>query len=316
MKNKLIKVLALILLSLIVIILLIGCNKKEEIEINDDEIKVVTTLFPQYDFSKELLKEHAKTTILLPPGVEAHSYDPTPKDIVEINNSDIFIYTGDEMEPWVKKIINNIDTEKVKVIDISKGIELIEGEESSEDHGHSHEKDPHFWTSPKIAKKVVTNLSEEFIKLVPEYKEDIEINKEEYITRLEKLDNDIREDLEKVESRTIIYAGHFALGYFAEEYNLEYITPYEGFSPNAEPSPKNISNLIEIMNQSKVKSIFYEELIEPKVARIISEQTGANMYLLHGAHNISKDELDSNVGYIDIMYNNLENLKLGLGYHE
>ncbi|HEY4543711.1 MAG TPA: zinc ABC transporter substrate-binding protein, partial [Tissierellaceae bacterium] len=284
--------------------------------INDDKIKVVTTLFPQYDFSKELLKEHAKITILLPPGVEAHSYDPTPKDIVEINNSDIFIYTGDEMEPWVSKIINNIDTEKVKVIDISKGIELIEAEENDEAHGHSHEKDPHFWTNPKIAKKVVSNLSEEFVKLIPEFKEDIEINKEDYIIKLEKLDNDIRKDLERVESRTIIYAGHFALGYFAEEYNLEYITPYDGFSPNSEPSPKNISNLIEIMNKSKVKSIFYEELIDPKVARIISEQTGANMYLLHGAHNISKDELDSNVGYIDIMYNNLENLKLGLGYHE
>jgi zinc transport system substrate-binding protein len=126
----------------------------------------------------------------------------------------------------------------------------------------------------------------------------------------------IRATLEKCKSRTIIYGGHFAFGYFARRYGLEYLSPYAGFSPNAEPTPRKIAELIETLKKTGSSCIYYEELLEPRVARIIAENTGAKLLLLHGAHNISRDELDQGVTYLEIMQGNLERLKLGLGYYE
>ena len=130
------------------------------------------------------------------------------------------------------------------------------------------------------------------------------------------MDKKFVETFSKVKHKTIIHGGHFAFGYFAKRYGLEYISPYDGFSPNAEPTPKKISELMNNMKSLGLNVIYYEELIDPKVAKIISEETGGKMLLLHGAHNISKEELESGISYIEIMESNLDRLKEGLGYDE
>lgn len=312
----------LILFVTSLFLLLTACNNKEELPVEEDKINVVTTLFPQYDFTKELLKEKGNVSILLPPGVEPHSFEPTPKDIVRINQADYFIYTGKDMEPWVDKIIKNIDTDKVQVIDVSKDIAFIE-EIDHDEEGHVHEEehnhtgvDPHFWLDPNNAKIMVSTISEVLINNEKELEIDIKENQAKYLEELNNLDSTIMKDLKNIKTRKIIYAGHFAFGYFVNRYDLEYVSPYKGFSPNAEPSPKKIAELINIMEKDNIKSIYFEELINPKIANILAEETGASTYLLHGAHNISKEELKDNITYLDIMYNNLENLKQGLGYYE
>ncbi len=304
------------------------------------KIKVMTTLFPQYDFAKIVGGDKVEVTLLLPPGVEAHSYEPTPQDIISIQESDLFVYTGEQMEPWVHKMVENVKSDGLTIVDSSKGIELMmghhhdhEGEDEdhdhdagdddhdhdadSEDEDHDHEGvDPHIWLDPVLAKTMVDNLTEGLILVDPENEAYYQQNADAYKLKLDELDNSFRAAFEKTDSKTIIYGGHFAFGYFAKRYGLENISPFEGFSPDAEPTPAKIAELIENLKKAGTHYIFYEELVDPKIARIISEETGAEMLLLHGAHNVSKEERESGITYIEIMQQNLENLKIGLGYHE
>ncbi len=319
-----------IMFAIFAVLLISGCSEKQNHdEANHGKLKIITTLFPQYDFIREIGKDKVDVSLLLPPGVESHSYEPTPKDISRIKKSDLFIYTGEYMEPWAKKIADSINGNNLIITDVSKGITLL-GHEEHEDHedheeheehkdheGHSHgSKDPHIWLDPINAKKMVDNIVEDMIKADEENKDFYITNAEEYKKQLDLLDQEIIKTLKNTKSNKIIYGGHFAFGYFASRYNLEYITPYKGFSPDAEPTPKMIIELIKNIEDAGVKAIYYEELIDPKVTRILSKETGAKMLLLHGAHNLSKEEMESNINYIDIMKGNLERLKEGLGYEE
>jgi ABC-type Zn uptake system ZnuABC Zn-binding protein ZnuA len=193
--------------------------------------------------------------------------------------------------------------------------------EKSEEHAHGHHgqghhhhggKDPHIWLDPVNAQTMVDNIAEAFAAKDPANSAFYRNNAKEYNAKLADLDRRFRETLSTAKHKTIIYGGHFAFGYFAERYGLEHVSPYDGFSPNAEPNPKAIAELIDRMKASGMKYIYYEELIDPKVARVISQETGAELELLHGAHNVSKDELDKGVTYIDIMEDNLAKLKVGL----
>ena len=314
MRKKLIKV----LLASLLVITISGCNIETDKK-DKDKFQIMTTLFPQYDFSKEIVKDKGEVSLLIPPGVEAHSYEPTPQDIVKIRKADVFIYTSDYMEPWAKKMIDEISEEDLLVINLSENLELIDIE-GHDDHDHDHEeidaKDPHTWLDPIYAQQMVNNIANKLKIIDKDNAEYYENNANAYIKDLKQLDADFISMLEKTSKDTIIYGGHFAFGYFTKRYNLKHISPYVGFSPNAEPTPSRIVELIETLEESDAKVIYYEELVDPKVAEIISEQTGAKMLLLHGAHNISKAELNDEITYLEIMYDNLEKLKEGLGYEK
>ena len=311
------KIITSILILVLMLILISACNSNNKSVKGNGKIKIIATLFPQYDFAREIVKDKGEVILLLPPGVEAHSFEPTPQDIGSIKNSDVFVYTGEYMEPWAEKMIKNIGEGDITVVDLSKGIELIDEDDCDhDDHDHHGGKDPHIWLDPINAQKMVDSILEAVVKIDGENEDFYRENGEDYKKRLEELDKKFVETFKKTEHNTIIYGGHFAFGYFTKRYGLDYISPYNGFTPNAEPSPKKITELMENMKSLGMNTIYYEELIDPKVARVISEQTGAEMLLLHGAHNVSKEELESGVSYIDIMEENLEKLKQGLVYNE
>ena len=167
-----------------------------------------------------------------------------------------------------------------------------------------------------MAMLMIDQMLQEFKELDPENAVYFEENAQGLKEELVKLDEAIRNVVSKSESRTILSGGHFAFGYFAHRYGLDHLSPYEGFSPNAEPSPQSITKLVETIRETNAGAIFFEELADPKVSRVISDETGVKMLMLHGVHNISQEDIDSGRGYLDIMYSNLENLKIGLGYHE
>lgn len=320
------------------IVFMSGCN----VGVNKPEggkLKIITTLFPQYDFVREIAGDKAEIDLLLPPGMESHAYEPTPQDIVRIKKADAFIYTGENMEPWVHKVIENTKGDKLAVVDSSKNVPLLDEDhddehheneqdaeaskdvdnkqENDEAHEHSHGgKDPHIWLNPQNASIMVDNILDGLVMADPQNESFYRKNAEEYKKKLHDLDKKLEEAFNKTVSKKIIYGGHFAFGYFAERFGLEYISPYNGFAPDAEPTPQRIAELIKNMNESGAKVIYYEELIEPKVAKVISDQTGAEMLLLHGAHNVTKKELAEGATYIKIMEENLEKLKKGLGYNE
>ncbi len=299
-----------------------GVETPDEEGSEDNRISVVATLFPQYDFARIIGGEYVEVRYLLPTGTEAHSYEPTPQDMVALLSADVFLYTGELMEPWTVNIVSNLEDEDVMIVDLSQDISLLtleENDHGDEDDEHDDEEelyDPHYWTDPNMAIIMVNRITESLMGIDPENRDEYQENGDKLKADLEELDDDIREALAKTKSKTILSGGHFAFGYFARQYGLEHMSPYTGFSPNAEPAPQRITALINSINETGAMAIFHEELIDPKVAEVIVEETGVKMLLLHGAHNISKEELDSGKTYIEIMYDNLENLKEGLGYEE
>ena len=301
-----------IIIQIFFLLICFGCTQSRQ----SDKLTVIATLFPQYDFAKQIAKDKADIRLLLPPGVEAHSYEPAPRDIADIKKADIFIYTSGYMEPWIEKLTGIIKNDPVIVIEAGAGI-IPEPEHHEEVHGqtvgHNHGGvDPHIWVDPVFAQQMMDNILAGFIKADPKNKSFYTANAEAYKKELNKLNTDFENTFKTIKTKTIIHGGHFAFGYFAKRYGLKYLSPYSGFSPDAEPSPRKIAELIKIMKSTGSKAIFYEELINPKAAKLISSETGAKMLLLHGAHNVSRDELDSGVTYISIMRGNLERLREGL----
>lgn len=303
--------------ALCVLFLSVFCAMAQKTE---GELEVVTTLFATYDFARQVGKDRVNVSLLLPPGVETHAFEPRPADIVRINRADVFIYTGKEMEPWVDKILKGITNGNLLVVDASQGIALAGGDDYDEDAGGGHEygryhhrgKDPHIWLDLGNARIMVDNIAQALSGKDPAGEGFYLSGARNYKGRLSELDGRFKESLSSCRHKTIICGGHFTFGYFAKRYGLKHISPYDGFSPNAEPGPRAIAELISRLRQSGVKCVYYEELLDPKVARVISRETGVSLELLHGAHNVSKDEFNRGVTFIGIMEDNLKKLIFGL----
>ncbi len=276
-----------------------------------DKLKVVTTLFPTYDFVRQIGGDLLEVTLLLPPGVESHSFAPTPWDMVTINRAAVFVFTGEDMEPWVGDLLDGVDNKKLLVVDAGLGIKFLV--EKNYHHGkHDGIKDPHIWLDPIKAEKMVRTIGEALAQADPANQEVYLEKTDNYIAKLMILDRDIRRSLAKCRLNTIISGGHFAFGSFAKRYNIKAVSAYKGFSPNAKPGPKGIVELVKTMKKVGSKVVYHEELIDPKVARIVAEETGAVLRLLHGAHNVSLQERRQGVTYISIMRQNLAYLREGL----
>lgn len=296
----------IISIFLLFLIFIQACNLAPK---NNDKITVVTTIFPLYDFTKQITQDKMDVIMILPPGVDVHSFEPKPRSIFEIRRADLFIYTGDFLEVWANKIITVLDKEKV--VNSSKGIDFLE---DNHDHDHSHKIDPHIWVDPLNVLIMIDNILEAINKIDPENQSFYETNAENYKQKIKALDAAYTDLFSKTKYKTIIYAGHFVFGYLAKRYDINYITPYKGFSADTLPTPKNIQSLINLINTSGQKTIFYEELINPKVAKVIAEETNVKMLPLNGAGSVSQENWEKQITYLDIMYQNIENLKKGLKY--
>lgn len=304
-----------VFLLCIALLMTASCQKKDERQIEIKKLTVVTTLFPLYDFAKNIGGEYAEASLLLPPGVEPHGFEPKPEDIIRINKADIFIYTGKYMEPWAEKILKGTDNKSLIVVDSSKGINLLEEtEEDGHDHKHANGEglDPHIWLDFDNAKKMIDNMLESFIKADAANADAYRKNAEQYKAMLSDLDNKFRKGLASCKTRYFIHGGHYAFGYMAKRYGLNYISAYHGFSPDAEPTARRLAELIRKMKKHNTTHVFYEELISPRVAEVIAKETGARLLQLHAAHNLTKEEWDRGATFIGLMEQTLINLKTGL----
>ena len=319
-----------IIVPIVILILITGAvffslNFKKDNQVKEDKISIVTTLYPLYDFAHEIGGDKVEVSLLLPPGVEAHAFEPKPSDIVKINESDLFIYTGKFMEPWAEDIINGITNKNVKVVDSSIGIELMkeehEGEheqvdEHEEEHGHEHNGvDPHIWLGFNNSQIMVSNIAKMLIEKDPINADFYNINASLYIKKLSTLDESYKNTLSTCKTREVVYGGHYAFGYLSKRYNLEYVSA-QGFSPDSEPTAKDMIALIDQIKKGNINYVFYEELASPKIAETLSKETGTKLLLLNGAHNLSKEEMENNVSFLSIMEKNLNNLKTGLSCGE
>lgn len=320
-KNKrIITKIFILMISFTAIVSLSACGRKKK---DDGKLNIVTTLFPQYDFTKQIVGDKGKVTLLLSPGMEAHSYDPTPSDIVKINESDLFIYTGDYMETWAAKIIKSLEKD-VDVLDVSKGITVIKTEDEEhghedeedahdhEEHEHDHVYDPHIWTSPVNAKIMVNNILDEVIKVDPDNKEYYQKNAENYLSHITDIDTQLKEVTSNADIKTIYFADKFAMYYFVKEYGLDYVAAFDSCTSESEPSAKLVAKIVDAVKADHAPVVYYAELSNHKAADTISKETNTKALLLHSCHNVSKEEFENGATYVSLMKQNIENLKKGL----
>lgn len=278
------------------------------------DLTVVTTLFPLYDFAKAIGGDYVAVTLLLPPGTEPHSFEPKPSDILTINQSDIFIYTGASMEPWAEDIIQGMHNDTVTIVNVSSGIPHthISDHHHAQQENHEHDAiDPHIWLNFDNAKTIVQTIADAFASKDPAHAAYYEERAQAYINKLTNLDQTYQQMLSQCQHTDIIYAGHYAFGYLADAYGLHYVAA-QGISPDAEPTANDLIALVNQIKTTGATAIFYEALSSPVIAETLSKETGVPMLLLHPAGNISKNEYTMNMTYLSLMEKNLEQLSKGL----
>jgi zinc transport system substrate-binding protein len=311
MGKKIISIIILILASGVLVFMVATRNSKPAEKAGSHKIKVVTTLFPLYDFAKNIGRTKVEVSLLLPPGIEAHSFEPKPSDLVRVNEADVFIYTGKFMEPWAEDIIKSVTNKNLSIVDSSQGTKMIPGvfHDADEPAGSL---DPHIWLDLDNAKIMVSNILHALETKDPANIDNYKQNSDDYHKKLTDLDSSYKTALANCKAKEIVYGGHYAFGYLAHRYALKYLAA-QGFSPDAEPTARDLAMLVEQIRKDNIKYVFFEELTSPKIAETIANETNTKLLLLNAAHNVSKDQFVQGISFLDIMKSNLDNLKLGLG---
>lgn len=315
-----------------------GCAKQEDNEKNKEvesgKLRVVTTIFPPYDFVREIAGDHVQLKMLLKPGEESHSYEPTPQDIIAIQESDIFIYVGGENDVWVEDILSSMKDPRKKVIRLLDCVETVEEEHvegmkesRAHDHGeeeehvakesHSvHEIDEHVWTSPLNAMKITEEIKKVLVSKDVEHKEEYEENAKRYEEELKALDRSFREVTEQSKRKLMVFGDRFPFRYFAMDYDLEYYAAFPGCAGDTEPSAATMAFLIEKVKEEHVSVVLKMELSNDNIAKAVAEASGAEVRIFYSCHNLSVDDFEKRETYLSMMWKNVETLKEVLnGWH-
>ena len=279
-----------------------------------DKTSIVATTFAPYDFARQVAGDSADVTMLLSPGEESHTYEPTPGDIMKIQQCDLFIYGGGESEKWVDSILSSLD-ENVRTVKMMETVELCEEEHDHsehEEHSHEAEYDEHVWTSPLNAIEIVKAISAELQKADSSNAVLYVENTEEFISELERLDSEIEDMINNSAKKTIVIGDRFPLMYFTERYSLSYDSAFPGCSAQTEANPATMARLIDKVKSEKIPVVFKVDLSKGSVAQTISEATGAEIDTLYSCHVISAEDFAAGETYISLMNRNLKALESAL----
>ena len=298
---------------------------------NDKKADIVTTMFPQYDFARQIVGDKMTVSLLIPPGAEIHDYEATSKDMVAIKEAKLFIFTSLDIDTWIKNP-ESIGGKDTIVLNLSESFNEVEHDHHHDTHlkqtqlllvedDHDHDHDLHFWTDPLIAIQLIEAILEKIIEIDPENQAYYEANAHEYIHEIEELHEEIDTffQLPTYKDSTIFFAGHNAMGAFGERYHIEIISLFENFKPDADLTSAELTTFINQVLASGTHFLFIEELVEPKAANKIKlelqnrHQYPLTLLELHGYHNITRSEMEAGVSYYDLLSRNFENLKIALG---
>ena len=296
-----------------------GCGRGAEAE-GAEGVSVVTTGFAAYDFARQLLGERGEAELLIPPGSETHSFEPTPKDIIDIQNCDLFIYTGGESEAWVADVLESVGG-GVRAVTLMDCVELLEEEtvegmedpHAGHDHGHGAEYDEHVWTSPRNAALICGKIAAALSEADPQGAESYAAALEDYCAQLDELDAAFTEVVESGARRTVVFADRFPLLYFARAYGLEYFAAYPGCSDDAEPSAATVAFLIDKVREEDIPVVFHIELSNELMADTVCDETGAAKRQFNACHNVTRAQFDAGVTYLELMWENVGVLREALG---
>lgn len=296
-----------------------------------EPLRIVTTIFPEYDFVRAIVGDRAEVKMLIKPGAESHSYEPTPLDIIAIQDCDIFVCVGGENDAWAQRILDASDrAPELQVVrlmeyvtplaypeahedhhDDHEGHEDHEAHEAHEDHDahvHAHEYDEHIWTSPLQAIDLINALCVAISQADPSNAAFYQENAEAYAQQISSLDTQLRTIIDNAERKELVFGDRFPFLYFADTYGLSWVSAFPGCSTDAEASAATVIELIETVRSQSIPSVFYIELSTHRIADTICEATGAKAYLLHSCQNVTKDEFAAGETYLSLMQRNCQTL--------
>lgn len=301
----------LIAILLCLCLMLCGCTAQPEKPHDETKLQIVCTSFPAYDFAREIAGDRAELTLLIKPGSEVHSYEPTPKDMIRIQESDLFICNGGESEQWAKTLI----TPELNTIHMMDCVDTVEesadGIYNAEDG--EPELDEHVWTSPLNAIKISEEICNALCKLDTDNAEAYKTNFTAYKAQLMALDREFRQVIKNSGKHTLVFADRFPMRYFALEYGLDCYAAFPGCSSETEPSAKTVAYLIDRVCEDKIPAVLYMEFSNQKMADVICEDTGCKKLPFYSAHSVSAEQFEQGVSYLDLMRINLNSLKEALG---
>ena len=292
--------------------------------------KVVASNFASYDFLRAIIGDNkdVELTFLMGPGKDAHSYDPTAQDLIKIQDADLFVYVGGEMEKWADKVLETLEADKTEIICIADFVDTMEekdvdgaeehedeDEQHDEDEDHEHEEgafDEHIWTSPKNAIKMVNALEKAMEKMDSENKSKYKENAEKYIAQIKEVDRKIQNIVDNKVRDRLVFADKMPMQYFIDYYNLEVSAAFDGCSTETEPSAKTIAYLQNKVKEEKIPVILYIELNPGTVARTIAEETGSTAMQIQTLHNVSLDDFNKGETWVSLMTRNIDVLKKAL----
>lgn len=315
MNTKKVLLTILLVTILIAILIFLGITAKKNKK-DSEKLSVVVTNFAAYDFVRQIAGDNVELTFILNPGVEAHSYDPTVKDIITIQESDLFIYIGGEVEQWSDKIIETMDKSNTRTVCLLDTVNLIEEEHIDGAEEHKEEEgityDEHIWTSPSNAIKIVKYLKNVLCDLDSANKSIYEQNANNYIEKIENLRNEIQQIVDNKVRDRLVFGDKMPMQYFLNEFSLEASAAFNGCSTEAEPSSSTIAYLIEKVKTEEIPVVLYIELSNGAIAKTIADEAGCEMMQIQSLHNVSKQDFENGETYVSLMTRNLEVLKKAL----
>lgn len=292
-----------ILICLLCVVMLCGCCKISP-QNHNEKLTIVTTIFPLYDFARQICGDKAEIKMLIKPGSEVHSYDPLPSDMASIYNSDLFLYIGGESDNWVENLLDDNDVNALALIDCI-------GHNAQHHHGHDH-ADEHIWTSPENAVLMIEKIYEDIIKVDDKNEDYYKKNCDEYIKKINTASQKIESTVSEYKNPFILVADRFPFVYLTKHYGIDYEAAFDGCAVSTDISMKTMSRLTKTIKSKGVKTVFVTELSNQNIANALKEELGVEIVELHSAHNVSRDDFNGGISYVDIMYRNGKALERGL----
>lgn len=294
-----------------------GSTKAPQFEAKSGKVRVAASFYPVYEFARAVGGDKIDLVNMVPPGTEPHDWEPTARHMKTLNEAQLFLYSGVGMETWVPKTLKSIDNKDIAVVEASKSITLLQAP-AGEDDGHGHEKkddhadefDPHVWLDPLSVARQVEAIRDGLILVDAANKATYEANAAAYIEQLKALDSEFKTGLSQCKTRTF-FTTHAAFGYLANRYNLEQHA-IMGLSPDAEPKPKALANIVDEAKKDNVKYIFFETLVSDKVAKMVAKEIGASTLVLNPFEGLTDEEIKAGKSYLTVMRDNLTNLKTAM----
>lgn len=320
---KLKPIIALSIVLLLSLSLFFACAPMPAASDSGEGISIVATVFPAFDFARQITSgTSAKVTLLLQPGEEVHSFDPTSQDIIRIQSADLFLYVGGENDTWVNGVLSGLD-QSINTFRMMDFVtlyeeELVPGMQPEKDAAEAalpdaaHEWDEHVWTAPVNAVSIVKAMTAELTKVDPANAGTYQQNADAYVKQLEALDHSFWSVVNSANHKTVVFADRFPARYFVEEFGLSYYAAFPGCSSETEPSAATVASLIDHVRTESIPVLFYIEMSNQQMANTVAEATGAKPMLFHTCHNVTKAEFESGATYLSLMRNNVLALKAAL----